>query len=72
MEAGAEHPLRVELDAQTQEPSPYVHIRANLEALIHRNVFYQLVELAQAREIDGQPWLGVWSGGVFFPIGPLE
>ena len=72
VEAGAEHPLRVELDAQTQEPSPYVHIRANLEALIHRNVFYQLVELAQAREIDGQPWLGVWSGGVFFPIGPLE
>ena len=58
VEAGAEHPLRVELDAQTQEPSPYVHIRANLEALIHRNVFYQLVELAQAREIDGQPWLG--------------
>ncbi|TBU79300.1 DUF1285 domain-containing protein [Pseudomonas daroniae] len=72
VEAGDEHLLRVELDAQTQEPSPYIHVRANLEALIHRNVFYQLVELAQAREIDGQPWLGVWSGGVFFPIGPLE
>jgi len=72
VEAGAEHPLRVELDAQTQEPSPYVHIRANLEALIHRNLFYQLVELAQPREVDGRPWLGVWSSGVFFPIGPLE
>ncbi|MBU0939227.1 MAG: DUF1285 domain-containing protein, partial [Gammaproteobacteria bacterium] len=31
--------------------------------------FYQLVELAVTRLIDGQRWLGVWSGGVFFPIG---
>ncbi|NQD93162.1 DUF1285 domain-containing protein [Pseudomonas sp. CrR25] len=68
--AGSEHPLRVELDAQTQEPAPYVHVRANLEALIHRNVFYRLVELAVPRVIDGQSWLGVWSGGVFFPLAP--
>ncbi|MCY1249331.1 hypothetical protein D9M72_628520 [compost metagenome] len=68
--AGAEHPLRVELDAQTGEPAPYVHVRANLEALIHRNVFYQLVELAVPRELEGQVWLGVWSGGEFFPIAP--
>jgi hypothetical protein len=68
-EAGAAHPLRVEIDPQTQEPTPYVHVRSNLEALIHRNVFYQLVELAVSREIDGQRWLGVWSGGEFFPIG---
>lgn len=68
-EAGAEHPLRVELDAETLEPSPYVHVRANLEALVHRTVFYQLVELAVPRELDGQIWFGVWSGGQFFPIG---
>lgn len=68
--AGAEHPLRVEVDAQTEEPAPYVHVRANLEALIHRSLFYQLVELAVPREIDGQTWLGVWSSGQFFPIGP--
>jgi uncharacterized protein len=67
--AGAEHPIRVELDQQTGEPAPYLHVRSNLEALIHRNVFYQLVELAVPREIDGQRWLGVWSGGEFFPIG---
>ncbi|MDV3442545.1 DUF1285 domain-containing protein [Metapseudomonas otitidis] len=69
VEAGAEHPIRVVTDPVTQEPSPYVHVRANLEALIHRNVFYQLVELAVVREIDGRRWLGVWSGGEFFPIG---
>ena len=70
--AGTEHPLRVVIDPLTQEPSPYVLMRTNLEALVHRNVFYQLVELAQSREIDGHEWLGVWSGGVFFPIGPLD
>lgn len=69
VEAGAEHPIRVETDPVTQEPAPYVHVRTNLEALIHRNVFYQLVELAVVREIDGRNWLGLWSGGQFFPIG---
>ena len=68
-EAGAGHSMRVVIDPETQEPAPYVHVRSNLEALIHRNVFYQLVELAVSREIDGQRWLGVWSGGEFFPIG---
>ncbi|MCQ4325468.1 DUF1285 domain-containing protein [Stutzerimonas stutzeri] len=70
--AGGEHPLRVEFDPQTREPAPYVHVRANLEALIHRNLFYQLVELAVPRRIDGEEWLGVWSGGEFFPIGQAE
>lgn len=70
IEAGSEHPLRVELDAETDEPAPYLHVRSNLEALIHRNVFYQLVDIAVPREIDGVTWLGVWSAGTFFPIGP--
>ncbi|MHC6224725.1 DUF1285 domain-containing protein [Pseudomonas sp. X10] len=69
VDAGPDNPLRVEIDPQTQEPAPYVLMRSNLEALIHRNVFYQLVELAVSQQIDGQQWLGVWSGGVFYPIG---
>ncbi|MFZ3184720.1 MAG: DUF1285 domain-containing protein [Pseudomonas sp.] len=69
VEAGAQHPLRFAIDPLTQEPSPYVLMRSNLEALILRSVFYQLVELAQPHELDGRVWLGVWSGGVFFPIG---
>jgi hypothetical protein len=70
-DAGPAHPLRVDINPVTEEPSPYVHVRSNLEALVHRNVFYQLVDLAQAREIEGRQWLGVWSGGEFFRIGPL-
>jgi hypothetical protein len=69
VEAGVEHPLRVAVDPSTQAPAPYIHVRTNLEALVHRNVFYQLVDLAVVREIDGQRWLGVWSGGEFFRIG---
>nr|WP_276583807.1 DUF1285 domain-containing protein [Pseudomonas sp. RIT-PI-AD] len=68
--AGPAHPLRVERDVDTQQPAPYVRVRTNLDALIGRSVFYQLVELAVPREIDGQVWLGVWSDGVFFPLGP--
>ncbi len=63
-EAGPEHALRFEIDPQTDEPSPYIHVRARLEALISRSVFYQLVELA---EVEGDAF-GVWSHGVFFPI----
>ena len=69
VEAGPANPLRVVTDPVTQAPSPYVLMRSNLEALIHRNVFYQMVELAVPREIDGEQWLGVWSGGEFYPIG---
>jgi len=66
--ASAENPIRVEIDADTGEPRPYVLIRANLEALIDRKSFYRLVELGAQHEIDGVDWFGVWSGGVFFPI----
>jgi len=52
VEADLEHPLRVVIDPDTEEPSPYLRVRANLEALVHRNVFYQLVELAVSRPID--------------------
>lgn len=66
--AGKEHPIRVEVDSETQEPSPYVRVRTNLDALINRNVFYELVELAVEREHNGRKCLGVWSQEYFFPI----
>ena len=68
--AGAEAPIRVERDPETGEPSPYVLVRANLEALIDRKSFYRLVEISVHEEVDGKRWFGPWSGGVFFPIIP--
>lgn len=66
--AGKEHPMRFEIDAETGEPAPYVHVRARLDALINRAVFYDLVELGVEEEHEGEQWFGVWSGGVFFPF----
>ncbi|WP_085868495.1 DUF1285 domain-containing protein [Pseudoruegeria aquimaris] len=70
--ADAEHPIRVVRDPETGEPSPYVLVRANLEALIDRKSFYRLVELGEHRQHEGRMWFGVWSGGCFFPIIPSD
>lgn len=68
--AGPEHPIRVERDAETGEPSPYVLIRANLEALIDRKSFYRLVEIGEHADHEGESWFGLMSLGQFFPIIP--
>lgn len=68
--AGKDHPIRVVRDPETGEPSPYILIRRNLEALIDRKSFYRLIDLGAHREHDGQSWFGVKSGGTFFPIIP--
>lgn len=70
--AGPEHPIRVVRDPETGEPSPYVHVRAELEALIDRKSFYRLVEIGACAEHEGQSWFGLWSAGEFFPIIPSE
>lgn len=69
-EAGPDHPIRVERDPDTGEPSPYVLVRDRLEARIDRKSFYRLVDLGIHREQEGQSWFGILSGGVFFPIIP--
>ena len=66
--AGPERPIRVLRDPETGEPSPYVLVRANLEALIDRKSFYRLVEIGTCH--DG--WFGLWSDGTFFPVVPEE
>lgn len=68
--AGPEHPLRVERDPDSGEPSPYVHIRADLEALIDRKSFYRLAELCVHHDVEGESWFGLWSSGGFFPMIP--
>lgn len=66
--ANEEHPLTVETDPHTGEPHPRLRVRRNLDALVHRNAFYQLVEWAQ--DADGR--LQVRSQGVDFDLGALD
>jgi len=62
--AGPGHGLRFE--NRDDGPHPYLEVRAGLEALIARPVYYELAELALA---GGDP-PGLWSGGAFFPMDP--
>ncbi len=66
MVAGSENAIRVVRDPVSGEPSPYVHVRAGLEALIDRKSFYRLVEIG----VHHDGWFGLWSQGVFFRIIP--
>lgn len=70
VDAGHEHPIRVVRDPVTGEPSPYVLIRRNLEALIDRKSFYRLIDLGEHLDFEGESWFGIWSSGQFFPIIP--
>ncbi|WP_298934182.1 DUF1285 domain-containing protein [uncultured Ruegeria sp.] len=64
VEAGPEHPIRIVIDPDSQEPSPYINVRANLEARIDRKSFYRLVDIGAHHG----GWFGVWSAGQFFPL----
>ncbi|MCW8885317.1 MAG: DUF1285 domain-containing protein [Motiliproteus sp.] len=66
------HPLWVVQDSDSGEPSPYVRVRDRLDGLIARSVYYQLIELAEERILDGKTCLGVESAGEFFVLGELD
>src|SRR6188768_903252 len=61
--AGPDRALRF---ADTPEgPRPYLHVRAGLEALVARPIYYELAEIALA---NGSSPPGVWSDGAFFAL----
>jgi len=68
---GPEHPLRFETDPQTGGVKPYVLVRGRLEARLTRAAQHELLSLAGTDLRDGAEWLGVRSGGVFFPVAPV-
>lgn len=70
--AGPDHPLTVEYQIPCGEPSPYIHIRGRLRALLSRAVFVELAELGEERLITGERIYGVWSQGQFFRLGRLD
>jgi uncharacterized protein len=66
----ADHPLRVDIDPQGQEPRPYLRVRANLDARLARSVYYHLVDLGESHPHDPAVF-GLWSCGQFFTLGRL-
>ncbi|MCZ6744109.1 MAG: DUF1285 domain-containing protein [Alphaproteobacteria bacterium] len=70
--ADADHPIHVTFDQETGEPSPYIHVRDGLDALIARPVYYELVALGEEETVEGERLYGVWSEGHFFALGTPE
>ncbi len=58
------HPMRVETENGSNGLKPYIRVRANLDALVSRALFYDLVALGEVHD----SWFGVWSSGTFFPM----
>jgi len=66
------HGLRVEIDANTQQPRPYLHLHDGLEALINRSAFYDLLNLAYEIERNGGACLAITSMGQEFELGKID
>ena len=62
------NPFRISINDKTNEPSPYILVRKNIEAKIDRKSFYRLLDLAEYSKVKGQEWLGIYSDNTFFPI----
>ena len=69
---GPGHALRFEPEPDTGGLKPYLHVRRDLWALITRALFYDLVELGEERDVEGQRMFGVASGGEFFVMVPAD
>ena len=61
---GRAHPLVIDKE------KPAALIRSNLYARIARSVYYELVNLG-VPAADNPDVIGVWSDGVFFPLGKV-
>ena len=64
-----EHPLR--LVAGCKDSPPYITVRPRIEARLTRAVYYQLVALGLEETIAEERLYGVWSSGIFFPLGRM-
>ena len=71
VEAGPGHRLRF-APAESGGLKPYLHVRRELWAKVTRALFYDLVELGEEREVDGEPKFGVVSGGEFFAMADVS
>jgi hypothetical protein len=69
---GSDHRLRFEPEPGTGGLKPYLHVRRDLWAKVSRPLFYDLVELGEECDIDGQRMFGVATGGEFFVMAPAD
>lgn len=66
--ADQDHDLKVG-ESNEGEPIPSINVRSGLRALIHRNVFYELVNVANTVSLDISNKLVIRSGGHEYSLG---
>lgn len=71
VDCDAEHRLRFEPSAEGGL-TPYLHVRADLWAKVTRALYYDLVDIAEERVVDGRTMFGIASGGAFFAMADAE
>ncbi|WP_257265030.1 DUF1285 domain-containing protein [Endozoicomonas sp. ONNA2] len=67
-----EHPLKMMENPETGESAPYIRVRDRLEALVSRNVFYQLVAEAIETPVAGGVELSIRSQGQGYSLGMVS
>ena len=72
--ADADHPIEMrEFDHQGfVEMRPYIRIRRNLDALIHRNAFYHLINWSTEQALDAGHAMVLNSGDAQFILGMID
>ncbi|HET8850746.1 MAG TPA: DUF1285 domain-containing protein [Marinobacter sp.] len=63
------HPLSVGQYPSSHEPRPLIHVAHGVKARLVTAAFYELVNLAQERELAGETVFGVMSHRKFWKIG---
>src|SRR5438132_5526359 len=69
---GPGHALRFEPEPESGGLKPYLHVRRDLWAKVTRALFYDLVELGEERDVEGERMFGVASSGEFFAMAPAD
>jgi hypothetical protein len=72
VEVDKDHPLRFEIVEENSGVKPYILVRGRLEALVNRQVMYELIAHGEEIEIDGEMLFALRSNGVVFPIMKAE
>ena len=70
--ADEQHPIRVDIEPNSDQPRPYIHLRDGLEALIGRNAFFELINMASTRECEGKLFFTITSMGTEFILGRAD
>lgn len=66
------HPIRIEIHPETQEPRPYILFQDNLEALISRSAYMDLVNAGELKSTDKGEQLVIESQGMTFDLGAVD